>query len=67
MLPALEDLNINMLMNESVILPNSKQEPLYLMGIDDAQFFGVDNIEKAMTDIPLDACIPRSFGNGAWR
>ena len=56
MLPELEDLDINMLMNESVIFPNAKQDPLYLAGIDDAHFFGVDNIEKAMTDIPLDAC-----------
>ncbi len=55
MLPDFEDLDIHMLMNEHVEIRHNG-ETLYLAGIDDAHFFGVDNIEKAMQDIPLEGC-----------
>ncbi len=56
MLPELEDMEIRVLMNECVV-EGRKDESLYLAGIDDAHFFGVDNIEKAFTGIPSSACI----------
>ncbi|XOV84753.1 MAG: metallophosphoesterase [bacterium] len=56
MLPEMEDLGIHMLMNESRVFASTSNETLHLTGIDDAHFFGVDNIEKALSDIPLDAC-----------
>lgn len=55
MLPDFEDLDIHMLMNERVEYCHNGGS-LYLAGIDDAHFFGVDNIEKAMEGIPLEAC-----------
>jgi uncharacterized protein len=54
MLPALEDMGIRVLMNESVILERAG-ECLYLAGIDDAHFFGVENFEKALDGVPSDA------------
>lgn len=55
MLPALEDLDIRLLMNEHVIFSRDGHK-LHIAGIDDAHFFGVDNIEKAMSGIPWEAC-----------
>ena len=55
MVPDFEDLDIQMLMNEHVEILH-KGDAVYLAGIDDAHFFGVDNIEKAMQDIPLEGC-----------
>jgi uncharacterized protein len=55
MLPALEDMGIRMLMNESVAIERDGAR-LYLAGIDDAHFFGVENFEKALDGVPLDAC-----------
>jgi uncharacterized protein len=54
MLPALEDMGIRVLMNESVVIERGGQR-LYLSGIDDAHFFGVENFEKALADVPADA------------
>jgi uncharacterized protein len=54
MLPELEDMGIRVLMNESVVLERDGQ-PLYLAGIDDAHFFGVENFEKALDGIPAEA------------
>jgi len=51
MLPALEDMGIRVLMNESVVLERGG-EHLYLSGIDDAHFFGVENFEKALAGVP---------------
>ncbi len=51
MLPALEDLGIRMLMNESVDIRRGADR-IHLAGIDDAHFYRVDNIEKAAEDIP---------------
>jgi predicted MPP superfamily phosphohydrolase len=51
MLPALEEMGIRMLINESVAIGRGS-EALHLAGIDDAHYFRVDNIEKAVQDIP---------------
>jgi len=54
MLPELEDMGIRVLMNESVVLERGSQR-LYLAGIDDAHFFGVENFEKALDGVPPEA------------
>ncbi len=54
MLPELEDMGIRVLMNEHVVIERAG-ERLYLAGIDDAHFFGVENFEKALEDVPPDA------------
>jgi uncharacterized protein len=55
MLPALEDMGIRVLMNESVAIERGGAR-LYLVGIDDAHFFGVENFEKALAEVPVEAC-----------
>jgi predicted MPP superfamily phosphohydrolase len=55
MLPAFEDLNIRVLMNEHIRY-ECDGDVVYLAGIDDAHFFGADNLEKALADIPWEAC-----------
>jgi predicted MPP superfamily phosphohydrolase len=55
MLPALEDMGIRMLMNESVTLQRGGAR-LHLAGLDDAHYFRVDNIEKAAAGIPHEEC-----------
>lgn len=54
MLPGLEGMGINMLMNESVELERDG-EKIYLAGIDDPHYFEAHNIEKAAEDIPHGA------------
>jgi uncharacterized protein len=54
MVPAMEEMGINMLLNESVAIERGQQH-IYLAGIDDAHFYRVDNIEKAASEIPHDA------------
>jgi predicted MPP superfamily phosphohydrolase len=51
MLPALEDMGIRMLVNETEILTRG-DERIHIAGIDDAHFFQVGNIEKAGASIP---------------
>jgi predicted MPP superfamily phosphohydrolase len=51
MVPALEDLGIRMLLNECVSI-SRHNEQIYLAGIDDANFYRVDSIEKAASSIP---------------
>lgn len=46
MVPALEDMGIRLLLNESVQIHRGDSQ-LFLAGIDDAHYFRVDNIEKA--------------------
>ena len=53
MVPGLEDMGIRMLLNECVPLSRGDQ-CIYLVGIDDAHFYRVDNIEKAVSEIPND-------------
>ena len=53
MVPELEDMGIQMLLNENHAIERGK-ERIYLAGIDDAHFYRVDNIEKAATGIPSE-------------
>ena len=52
MVPGLEDMGIQMLLNENHAIDRGNQR-IYLAGIDDAHFYRVDNIEKAATGIPF--------------
>jgi predicted MPP superfamily phosphohydrolase len=54
MVPALEDMGIRMLLNESVVVERDGHA-IHLAGIDDAHFFRVDNIEKAAQAVPHDS------------
>jgi len=51
MVPAMEAMDIPMLLNECEVIARGDQR-IYLAGIDDAHFFRVDNIEKAALQIP---------------
>jgi hypothetical protein len=51
MVPALEQMGIRVLLNETEILTRG-EERIHLAGIDDAHFYRVDNIEKAAAGIP---------------
>jgi predicted MPP superfamily phosphohydrolase len=51
MLPELEEMGIRVLMNESVNV-GTATDSLHLAGIDDAHYFGVGNIEKALAGVP---------------
>jgi predicted MPP superfamily phosphohydrolase len=53
MVPRLEDMGIQMLLNENLAIERGNQR-IYLAGIDDAHFYRVDNIEKAATGIPFE-------------
>jgi predicted MPP superfamily phosphohydrolase len=55
MLPAIEALDIRVLLNESVTLQRDGQA-LHLSGIDDPHYFRCDNLETACRDIPAEAC-----------
>jgi predicted MPP superfamily phosphohydrolase len=51
MVPALEEMGIRMLLNESEVLGRGG-ERIHLVGIDDAHYYRVDNIEKAASQVP---------------
>ena len=53
MVPGLEAMGIRMLLNESVVIERGG-ERIHLAGIDDAHFYGMDNIEKAAATTPHD-------------
>ena len=53
MVPGLEAMGIRMLLNESDVIERGGQR-LYLGGIDDAHFYGMDNIDNAAAAIPHD-------------
>ena len=53
MVPGLEAMGIRMLLNESDAIERGG-ERIYLGGIDDAHFYGMDDIEKAAAAIPRD-------------
>jgi len=55
MVPAMEDMGIRMLLNESVLIEHD-DEHFHLVGIDDAHYFRVDNIEKATAEVPHHEC-----------
>ena len=52
MVPGLEDIGVQMLLNENHAIERDNQ-CIYLAGIDDAHYYRVDNIEKAATGIRL--------------
>ena len=51
MVPGMEAMGIRMLLNESETIRRGDQA-IHLAGIDDAGFYGVDNIQKAGEEIP---------------
>ena len=53
MVPGMEELGIRMLINEAVRLDRDGAR-IHMVGIDDAHYFRVDNIEKAANDVPAD-------------
>jgi predicted MPP superfamily phosphohydrolase len=53
MVPELEEMGIRVLLNECDTISRGG-EAIYLAGIDDAHFYRVDNIEKAVSEIPDD-------------
>jgi hypothetical protein len=53
MVPGLEEIGIQMLLNEATTIERGNQR-IHLAGIDDAHYFRVDNIEKAASQIPHD-------------
>ncbi len=55
MVPAMEALEIRVLMNESVRIERA-DGALYLAGIDDAHYFRTHDLERAARGIPDDAC-----------
>ncbi|OOZ12366.1 metallophosphoesterase [Solemya velum gill symbiont] len=53
MLPDMESMGIQMLLNEQVSL-HSGEESISLAGVDDPHYYRVDNVEKAAENIPPD-------------
>ncbi|MGD8674097.1 MAG: metallophosphoesterase family protein [Thiogranum sp.] len=53
MVPELEDMGIRMLLNESVAIQRAAAQ-IHLVGLDDAHYFRVDDIEKASAVVPQD-------------
>jgi len=51
LVPELEELGIQMLLNESAAIPHNG-EIIHLTGVDDAHYFRMENIEKAAHHIP---------------
>jgi len=51
MVPTMEEIGIRMLLNESETIDRAG-ERLHLVGIDDAHYYRVDNIEKAAARVP---------------
>lgn len=54
MVPALEEMGVKCLLNESVAIKRGESS-IYLAGIDDPHYFQLDNIEKAAKEIPPEA------------
>ncbi len=55
MVPGMEDMGIRMLLNESETICRDNAR-IRLAGIDDAHYFRVDNMEKAIADAERDEC-----------
>lgn len=53
MVPALEQMDIKVLLNEAVPLSKAN-DTIYLAGIDDPHYFRADNLERASEQIPDD-------------
>ena len=56
MLPPLEALGVTVLMNEATAIKRDG-ERLFLAGVDDAHYFRVDNLQKAMASVPHDSAV----------
>jgi uncharacterized protein len=54
MVPAMEEMGIRMLLNETAALARGNAR-IYLAGIDDAHYYQVDNIEKVASQFPQAA------------
>jgi predicted MPP superfamily phosphohydrolase len=54
MVPGLEAMGVNMLLNEQVALQRG-DDTIYLAGVDDPHYYRADNLEKAADSIPNDA------------
>lgn len=54
MVPGLESMGVNMLLNEQVAL-QCGDDTIYLAGIDDPHYYRTDSLEKAADPIPNDA------------
>jgi predicted MPP superfamily phosphohydrolase len=54
MLPGIEDQGVRMLLNEHVEIRRGGSK-LYLVGIDDAHYYRVDNVAVAASSVPFDA------------
>jgi len=54
MVPGLESMGVNMLLNEQVALQRG-DDTIYLAGIDDPHYYRADNLEKAADPIPDNA------------
>jgi len=54
MLPGLEAMGVRVLLNEAIRLQRG-EDGIYLVGIDDAHYYRVDNIQKAAQDVPTEA------------
>lgn len=53
MVPGMEALGIRLLLNEATKIVRGA-DSIHLVGVDDAHYFRVDNIEKAAVDVPYD-------------
>jgi predicted MPP superfamily phosphohydrolase len=51
MVPAMEEIGVQTLLNESVVVERANQR-FYLAGVDDAHFYKTDDIAKAASQIP---------------
>lgn len=54
MVPCMEKMGINMLINESVTLQRENQS-IYLAGLDDPHYYRSDNMERACDSVPREA------------
>lgn len=67
MLPALEDMGYQMLLNESMAIERGGAR-FYLAGVDDAHFYKVHNLQRAAKDIPPgEASLLLSHTPEIWR
>jgi predicted MPP superfamily phosphohydrolase len=54
MLPGIERLGVRMLLNEHVVLRRG-DDAIYVVGVDDAHYYRVDNVANAAAAVPLEA------------
>lgn len=54
MLPGMEEMGVRMLLNEALVLERGS-DAIYLVGVDDAHYYRVDNVATAAAAVPPDA------------